>query len=136
MHEFLTAWNTFSRNADEAPYLLPGDDRLHEEQKLACCFRGWENFIAQPDFGKRSNQLNLGLLPMPFAGNLNTASVFLLMLSPGVGPDDYFGEYRVPEYRSALIKNLHQGDDSSFLFWTPDSHGTAVSATGTRNSAG
>ena len=35
------------------------------------------------------------------------ASIYVLMLNPGLGPGDYF-EYKVPSLRRALIANLRQ----------------------------
>jgi hypothetical protein len=45
---------------------------------------------------------------MPFVGDLLRASIYVLLLNPGVGPHDYFGEYEVPAYRNALLANLRQ----------------------------
>lgn len=55
-------------------------------------------------------KLCLGLLPMPFVGNVRTASIFLLMLNPGARPHDFFGESEVKEYRTTLLATLRQDD--------------------------
>jgi hypothetical protein len=41
------------------------------------------------------------------------------MLNPGLGPHDYFGEYKIPEYRNALIENIQQKNSNTFLFLDP-----------------
>ena len=118
MHELLSAWKDFQPH--QAPYILPGDESLLDETKLYRRFKGWDGFIADPEFGTPGNsQLHLDLLPIPFIGNMKTASIFLLMLNPGFGPHDYFGEYRVPDYRSALLDNLKQARGNSFLSLDP-----------------
>ncbi len=52
--------------------------------------------------------MHLGLIPVPFVGDVRRASVYILMLNPGFGPSDYFGEFEVPAYREALLANLKQ----------------------------
>ncbi len=118
MHTLVTTWKRFQ--TEEAPYVLPGDELVLSGPQLCCRFTGWDSFVADPEFGAPGNsKLHLDLLPIPFVGNLKTASVFLLMLNPGFGPHDYFGEYKVPEYRSALLNNLRQARGNSFLFLDP-----------------
>ena len=44
---------------------------------------------------------------MPFVGDLQSADVFLVLLNPGLGPLDYYGEEKnEPGYREALLANL------------------------------
>jgi hypothetical protein len=118
MHELQTSWKSF--NFKEAPYVLPGDEIILDNTRLFCRFASWEQFVTAPNFGDPArSELHLDLLPMPFIGNLKSASVFLLMLNPGFGPHDYFGEHNVPDYRNALIQNLIQSSDNSFLFLDP-----------------
>ncbi|MEW6248322.1 MAG: hypothetical protein AB1555_16660 [Nitrospirota bacterium] len=115
MHALFAEWKKFQ--PEKAPYVLRGDEQILSNPKLFCRFTSWGQFAAAPDFGAPGqSKLHLDLLPMPFVGNLKSASVFLLMLNPGFGPHDYFGEYNVPEYRTALLNNLRQGRDNSFMF--------------------
>ncbi|MBU4399332.1 MAG: hypothetical protein KKE86_08360, partial [Planctomycetes bacterium] len=118
MHKFQAAWKSY--NPDMPPFVLPGDEVLLHENNLICRYNGWKGFVSHPDWGAPGNTgLHLDLLPMPFVGNVESASVFLLMLNPGFGPTDYFGEYQVPKYRSALIDNLHQANGTEFLSLDP-----------------
>ena len=116
--DLLSAWAAWK--SDAPPFLLEEDrdfiTRLSTEKRLV---HGWRDGIAGPDFGNPDDRrFHFGLLPMPFVGNLRRASVYILLLNPGQGPHDYFGEYEVPDYRDALIANLRQERDS-FLFLDP-----------------
>lgn len=120
MHKLISSWRQFQPY--QAPYLFPEDGHLLGEEGLYCRYADWNAFVKDPDFGdpdEGRSQLHFDLLPAPFVGNLKTASVFLLMLNPGFGPHDYFGEYEVPEFRNALLNNLHQTPNNSFLFLDP-----------------
>jgi hypothetical protein len=118
MHEFVESWKSF--NSEAVPFVLPGDEALLTEPSIVCRTKGWADFVSDPDFDAPGNtRLHVDLLPMPFIGNLSNASVFMLMLNPGFGPHDYFGEFEVPEYRAALLSNLRQSGENSFLFLDP-----------------
>lgn len=86
---------------------------------MACSHDSWASFKSEYDFGKTDGRLHLGLLPIPFMGNLDKASIFLMMLNPGVGPDDYYAEYNVPEFRDALLRNLRQEENNTFVCLDP-----------------
>ncbi len=118
MHRLLEVWRAFTPGEESS--VLAEDEPLLHKPALTCRYNGWQGYVADPDFGvTRHPALHLDLLPMPFVGNLETASVFVLMLNPGLGPSDYFGEYRVPEYRAALRANLRQERDRPFFFLEP-----------------
>jgi len=105
MHALLSAWQEFE--LDRPPYVLPGDETILSKTDVFCRFAGWDGLIADPEFGTPGNsRLHVDLLPIPFVGDLRSASVFLLMLNPGFGPHDYFGEYRIPEYAHVSSSNL------------------------------
>lgn len=57
---------------------------------------------------------------MPFLGDLRHASVYILLLNPGLGATDYFGEYEVPAFRRATIDNLHQKPGRPYPFYVLD----------------
>lgn len=116
--DLLSAWAAWK--SDAPPFSLEEDrdfiTRMRDEKTLV---HGWRDGIARPDFGNPDDtRFHLGLLPMPFVGDLTRASVYILLLNPGQGPHDYFGEYEVPAYREALIANLRQ-ERGSFLFLDP-----------------
>ncbi len=69
----------------------------------------WTDVVDAPDFGAEDRTaFHLGLLPQPFMGDLKNAEIYVLTLNPGYSPTDYFGEYCVPEFREALLRNLRQ----------------------------
>ena len=103
------------------PYLFPGDEFLADDSIEP--HRSFDEFIASEDLGLTSSgKLHLGLLPLPYIGNLERSSVFILMVNPGISPDDYWAEQHDKEYRAALVRNLRQenADDTyPFVFLNP-----------------
>lgn len=109
VHPLVAGWRRC--DVETAPFYFP-DDRLGGtknngvERALLSSHR---EYVQSPLFGSRKDSsLHLGLLPVPYLGNLERASIFVLMLNPGLGAGDYFAEYEVPGYREALISNLRQ----------------------------
>lgn len=89
------------------PYLFP-EDSADSLQGLATTHRSFEDYIRSEDYGPGSDhKLHTGLLPVPYAGNLDRATIFILMLNPGFSPGDYYAEEQ-PEFRDAHIRNLRQ----------------------------
>jgi hypothetical protein len=59
---------------------------------------------------------------MPFLGDVRRASVYVLLLNPGLGPHDYYAEYEVPTFKAAVLANLRQDfsdNTERFLFLDP-----------------
>ena len=90
----LTTWRDWKFSAP--PYLLGGDDTLLSKPRSKAqvvIHSSWESFIGEGDFGVPGDtRFHLGLVPVPFAGNVKRAKVIVLLLNPGLEPDDYFGE--------------------------------------------
>lgn len=118
-HPLITAWRRFDWK--KCPYVLDGDETLLDGDGAvdSCVHRSYPEYIRSPAFGITDGRLHLGLLPMPFVGNLERASIYILMLNPGVGPHDYFGEYGLAEYSDALLRNLRQARGSRMMFLEP-----------------
>lgn len=93
------------------PYVLDMDAGVLESSKWkpwVAKYRSWQEATEDPDFCKSGDKrLHLGLIPGPFIGDMRNASIYILMLNPGLGPGDYF-EYKVPGLRKALLANLRQ----------------------------
>ena len=118
MHELIEAWSGVSLL--QAPYYLVGDEALLKDPERTTIRRSWEQYCSTSGFDDPGDSsLHIGLYPMPFIGNLETASIFVLMLNPGLSPLDYFAEYRAREYRAALELNLSKNGQSSFFFLDP-----------------
>jgi len=71
----------------------------------------FDSFIKGKRFGKPDKQLHLSLIPVPFAGNLQRASIFILLMNPGLVPSDYYAE-EDGNFRKACISNLRQSNDN------------------------
>lgn len=93
---------------------------LEKNKKIYCDFEG---FISSVDnLFYESSQLHTGLIPIPYAGDLNKACIYLLMINPGFSPNDYFSENNCKEYRDDLINSLKQENldtDYPFVFLNP-----------------
>ena len=96
---------------EDFPYVLDMDADVLESpswKPSVAKYRSWRKATGAPDFWKSDDKrLHLGLIPVPFMGDMLNASIYVLMLNPGLGPGDYF-EYKVPSLRRALIANLRQ----------------------------
>jgi hypothetical protein len=92
------------------PFILPEDQPVLTSNVSQ--YRSYDEFIRSPTFGdKQDTSLHLGLIPLPYIGCLHKASVFILMLNPGLSPGDYFAEESVPGFGAAKIRNLRQNND-------------------------
>ena len=97
-------------NSGSVPYML-GADAEWLKSYSTVTYRSWDEARQAPDFYSRDKskdkRLHLGLLPVPFMGDLLNASVYVLMTNPGVTRKDY-REHERPAFRRALLANLKQ----------------------------
>jgi hypothetical protein len=127
MHQLINAWRNFPPHV--FPRLLPEDKEMVNQTDRVLIYRSYEKFITNSHFGdKASTQFHLGLLPQPFVGNLSKASIFILLLNPGLSAGDYYALHHSRAYADAIKRNLSQeneADDFPFFFlnpqfsWTP-----------------
>ncbi len=71
----------------------------------------------------RGQGQHLTLLPQPYGGDLRKAEIFILLLNPGLGYTDYWGESRVKSFRNRLVRNLRQkleGIHFPFMWLDPE----------------
>jgi len=108
--DLLEAWAAWRPEAP--PFVLDGDRKIMESARSArsvVTHADWNAALRAPDFAAPGDtRLHLGLLPQPFVGDLRRASVYVLLLNPGLGTGNYFAEYEVPAFRDALLATLHQ----------------------------
>jgi hypothetical protein len=111
---------------ESPPYVLASDLPIILSERTAhttVIKASWNEAITAEDFcAPGDTRLHLGLLPIPYVGDMQRATVFILLLNPGLGPDDYFGEYQIMDYREALLSNLKQdfsNKSQPFLFLDP-----------------
>jgi hypothetical protein len=116
-HELIRAWRKFEPS--KPPYVLPSDRDVLLAYGHNKSYGSWERYIRDPNFLEQSSDLRLDLLPVPYVGNLRTASIFFLLLNPGFSPVDYFAEYKVRAFKEAQIETLRQARDCSFMGLDP-----------------
>lgn len=107
MDDLVKYWNKLEITSKEL--IHPCDvELLKNNKKINCDFEG---FISEVDnLFDESSQLHTGLIPVPYVGNLKNASIYLLMINPGFGPNDYYSEYHCDSFRNELKDNLIQKD--------------------------
>jgi len=124
--DLLDRWANW--NPTSAPFIFDGDIEVlgaARSRSSTVVLPDWASAHRAPDFGApNDSRLHLGLLPMPFMGDLRRAAIYVLLLNPSAGPNSYYGEHQVPEYRAALLANLKQQQQqpdgiSPFLFLDP-----------------
>lgn len=117
--DLLSKWSSWQEEGK--PFVLPDDESWLRQDRLQ--IQTWEEVHTAPDFGQPGDQrFHLGLLPHPFCGDVANASIYVLMLNPGLGFQDYYGEYEVPAYREAVRATLRQefgGDVLPFYLLDP-----------------
>lgn len=120
--KLLKAWAAWRPH--RAPFVLPADAAAllgGPSSKHTTSISGWRAAHREADFGAPGDRrLHLGLLPVPFVGDLRRASIYILLLNPGLGATDYFGEYEVPAFRTASLANLRQEEGRRYPFFVLD----------------
>ena len=113
MNELISAWRQLSLEAP--PFVLPEDLAvLGSSGRYAVTFRSYEEYaktgLEKPD----DPRFHFGLLPEPYFGDVANATVFVLLLNPGLGSADYYAEHRDATFRQAVIANLRQENNRKF----------------------
>jgi hypothetical protein len=108
--DLIETWKIYK---PKSPYVLPGDELLFGEKWTD---KVWKDQIRTDDFldPKSDNSFQLGYLPVPFAGNLKKASIFILMLNPGFSPADAYGEGHNQKFKKVLRDCLRQTSAAYF----------------------
>jgi hypothetical protein len=125
MSDLLAAWGEWLPVTP--PFVLSGDEHVMMRPRrhpFSVVYQTWGEYAGAPDFwGGTDRSFHLGLLPVPFVGDIRSARVVILLLNPGLAPLDYFAELRVPTFRERQLRNLQQdfaGTDHPFLYLDPD----------------
>ncbi len=121
-HELIAGWRDCP--IDSPPYLFPRDGNHLEftNERALSLHKTFEDYIVSSKFGSSSDRsLHVGLIPIPYIGNLERASIFILMLNPGLSAGDYYAEQNVSEFKLTLIRNLRQeNSEDEFPFFGLD----------------
>jgi hypothetical protein len=108
--DFIRFWRRC--RVDRPPFVHPDDEpilREHGRGVLDERTHTFESYIRSERFGATKDRwLHLGLLPVPFVGDIRRADVVILLLNPGFGITDYFSEYQHPEFRERHVASLWQ----------------------------
>ena len=103
----IAAW----RSVDlERPRIGLRDDLKHLKKRGLIHYIHTSSEFAKSDalYAKEDRKFHVGLVPVPYMGDIANAQVLLLQYNPGFSPDDYFAEEQSPTYRQALLNNLRQ----------------------------
>ncbi len=109
---------------NSTPHLFPGDEFLRrpDNEDSVCASQSFDTFIKSDNFGTSDRRLHINLLPIPYVGNLEKATIYILMSNPGLSNGDYYAEDRSPDFKNALVRNIRQEfetTDFPFLFLNP-----------------
>jgi hypothetical protein len=100
--ELISAWKKL--DTTKPPILMKEDQEIMLDQDW---FSPKEpELIAADEFFNTGKKFHLGLVPVPYAGKILTASIYVLMLNPGFSSLDLFAEEQHPEFRQRVIKGL------------------------------
>jgi len=95
---------------DGQTFIHPDDRRVLDPRPDLTRQCDFDSFTKSPEFGK--SNLHVSLRPMPYFGNLEKADIFILLLNPGLGYTDYWGEENVKPFRDRLEDSLYQSLDA------------------------
>lgn len=109
----------FWRNARfaEPPYIHPKDAGACKDQLLV----NWNAKHARSDaadWRTRDSRLHVGLLPVPYGGQLAKTELLLLAFNPGLSIGDYQAE-EDKDYRRAVLDLIAQEKSAHFLWLNP-----------------
>jgi hypothetical protein len=100
----IKAWREQKWN--KRPYVLTNDADILS-QKIRC-FTSYDDYTASSDFpNHHRSHFHVGLVPVPFHGDLETADTFICLINPGLNILDYYAEDN-RAYRRLLLLNLRQ----------------------------
>lgn len=111
MKEIVKFWNRMLLKSP--PFVHPDDRRAllqySKSKPDLPTFDDFREFVASRRFGAFSDyRLHFSLIPVPYAGDLARADIFILQLNPGLNLIDYYAELCVPKFRKRLESNLRQ----------------------------
>ena len=124
MYKLIDSWRNTA--FEDAPYLYSEDRPFFTSllEDKSNHYRSLGDYTSSDHFGDPNDKsLHLGLLPQPYIGNITRASVFILMLNPGLHSGDYFAEENHSQFRQLVLRNIRQentNDTYPFIFLNPE----------------
>jgi hypothetical protein len=121
--ELIEYWRELDEN--KKPLIHPDDSAILE----ADYFNGktYDDYIKSDYFGTDKSVFHLGLLPVPYVGDIENATIYILLLNPGFSILNYFEETFNRQLKKVMLKNLFQTDldsDFPFFYLNPKYHWT------------
>lgn len=109
LSELLHAWRGLSLK--KPPYVLKGDDAI--PKKWCHRYRNYRDFVRAYELDHVSDKkfcakLHVGLLPIPYSGNIAEAEIYILGLNPGFDPQSYYAESYDVAFKRESVRQLHQ----------------------------
>jgi len=109
------------------PFVHPDDRPALQQYSRSkpdlATYDDFQSFVTSPRFGAFSDShLEFSLIPVPYAGDLARADIFVLQLNPGLDFIDYWAECCRPEFKMRLESNLRQrfsDVEFPFLYFDP-----------------
>jgi hypothetical protein len=113
----ISEWQNF--DSTKKPFIYEQDKEIIENSDTSNFIYSYSDYVKQiGEVMANRNKFHLGLLPIPFIGDIQKAKVFILMANPGFGSSNYKAEYECEPFRKSIDKNLHQDIDNEFPFYT------------------
>ncbi len=129
---FIKFWSNLSPSRQ--PFIHPEDVSWIDANLSLGFIKHVEDYLNQFETDKSlEKKFHTNLIPVPFMGDLRQAKIFIVMLNPGVSPDNYVHE-KNPLFAAALFENLnqefHKGEfpslwlnpsfahDGAYRYWT------------------
>ena len=117
MQDFINYWSNL--DTSKRPFIHPGDFEIMKGNIYS--YSTIKNYVTSSHYWQTQNEFHTDLLPIPYAGNLASAKVFILLINPGFNLADYHAELTSPDYFNGLRNNLIQltENDFPFMFLNP-----------------
>jgi hypothetical protein len=122
-NELIQFWQKFK--LERPPFAHP-DDLPILRRNGRCLLvddpHDFDSYVASSRFGPEDNRFHLSLLPVPYVGDIKNAEIIISLLNPGFESSDYWAEFKVPQFRNALERNLCQdlnGVEFPFMYLDP-----------------
>lgn len=108
MNSLAQFWSKFKPNGP--PFYHPEDRAALEEAGIDLSEHAidFAKYARSRDFGREASKLHLSLWPEPFAGDLDRADIFILMLNPGFEVQNYQEVNISTDLTSAMCRTLAQ----------------------------
>jgi len=92
LNRLVNGWRASKRKS--GVYLFDADYPFYDgpKGKHFVLYTSLKDCIQSDEFGTDDTRLHIGLTPQPYFGDLHRATIFLLMMNPGLSAADYYAE--------------------------------------------